>query len=391
MTTEPKASKPSRAPWIVAGALVCLVLCLFIVVAGGAVYMFTRPVSAPVPLAALPTQAVPPSATPQVADTATPPALPTLAVPPTLPSDANPTALPTLAPVPTQGPSTSGGLPTLAPLVQPTSASAASSKAVIAFSVNMGDRPEDKYIWVMNSDGTDAHKILDRASEPSFSPDGKQIAYYHWTDGIFVYNSDGTTRKILGDSNVGFIAWSHDGKYIAVSAQPGGAGNIVIDLIPPDGNALKTPTARRNIAIGESPSWSPDDSQITFHTCRGSSCGIYKSNSGGGDAVPVSADDGGLPAWSPDGERIVYQKDVDGQKQLFVIDVDGSNKKQLTSGAALHVDAEWSPDGNSIFYRSPAGGTWAIWRMNADGSSPVKLIDNMAPVSWPYERLAVTR
>ena len=111
----------------------------------------------------------------------------------------------------------------------------------------------------------------------------------------------------------------------------------------------------------------------------------------GGDAIPIVGDDGGLPAWSPDGKQIVYQKEVDGQKQLFLIAPDGSGKKQITSGPSMHVDANWSPDGRYIFYRSPEGGTWAIWRMNTDGSNRVKLLDNVAPVNWPYERLSISR
>jgi hypothetical protein len=96
-------------------------------------------------------------------------------------------------------------------------------------------------------------------------------------------------------------------------------------------------------------------------------------------------------SWSPNGRQIVYQKDVNGQKQLFLVNADGTGGKQLTSGANLHVDATWSLDGNFIFYRSPEGGAWAIWRMNADGSNRVKLIDGVPPVDWAFEKLAVSR
>ncbi len=87
----------------------------------------------------------------------------------------------------------------------------------------------------------------------------------------------------------------------------------------------------------------------------------------------------------------MYQKDVDGPKQLFLINSDGSGKKQLTSGSAIHSSANWSPDGNFIFYRSPEGGQWGIWRMNADGSNPVKIANDMPPGDWPYDRIAVTK
>jgi TolB protein len=98
-----------------------------------------------------------------------------------------------------------------------------------------------------------------------------------------------------------------------------------------------------------------------------------------------------LPVWSPDGKTILYQKEVGGEHQLFVINPDGTNKKPLTSGPGMHVAANWSRDGNFIFYRSTEGGAWAIWRMNADGSNRTKLLDGVPPVDWAFEKLAVSR
>jgi TolB protein len=239
----------------------------------------------------------------------------------------------------------------------------------------------------MNADGSGLKKIADKASEPTFSPDGSQIAYYHWSDGIYVVSADGSGapgKKIVGDTMVGFIEWSHDGRLIAFSAQPGGKGNIVVDVVTPDGKD------RHNVAVGQSPSWSPDDTQLVFDTCRGNDCGIFKGSSGGGDAIPIVIDGGGLPAWSPDGKKIIYQTEIDGQKQVFSINPDGSGKKQLTSGAAMHVSPAWSADGKYIYYRTPEGGSWGIWRMNADGSGPVKLAGDVPPVNAGRERIAIT-
>jgi TolB protein len=389
----------NRTPWIIAGALGCLALCLLAVIALGAFGVLggmfnvaptaiVRPVT---PVVILPT--VPPvivTQPPSVQTLIPPPASPTTAqVKPTIP-------VPTVAQL-TPLPPVAGGQPTALPPVtaaqlSPVPPTAVATKPAtasgrLAFTIRRGDRPEDNYIWTMNADGSGAKKILDRASEPSFSPDGSKIAYFRWTEGIFVANSsDGSdAKKILGESASGYMAWSHDGRSIAFSVRPGFAGNIAMDAIAPDG------TGRRPITIGWSPSWSPDDSFVVFQTCRGSGCGIFRAPSAGGDATPIITDDGGLAAISPNGRTIVYQKDVDGVKQLFVISLDGSGKKQLTTGTALHVAANWSPDGNFIFYRSPEGGQWGIWRMNADGSSPVKLANDMPPGDWPYDRIAVSK
>lgn len=385
MSTEGMPPKQNRTPWIITGVLGCLVVCLLVAVVGGGAYLVLGQ----------------PKPTP-IVQIATPlPVAPT--VPPVV---AQPTQAPVVVP-PTQAPAvgqaqpTAAAQPTLAP-VAPTEAATsappkpAAPKGMIAFSKCEGncDSNDKRTVWVMNMDGSNAKKILDRASEPTWSPDGTKIAYYHWTDGIFVANADGTNpQKIVGDTLVGYLDWSHDGRLVAFSAQPGGQGNVVINTVPPDGSALKDPNARRLISVGKSPSWSPDDTQFVIDSCdTANHCGIFKVSSAGGGAITaIVTDGGGAPAWSPDGKKVVYQVEVDGQKQLFTINPDGTGKKQLTQGPTMHVDAAWSPDSNFIFYRSPEGGTWGIWRMNADGTNPIKLLDNAAPVDWAFERLAVTR
>jgi hypothetical protein len=75
----------------------------------------------------------------------------------------------------------------------PAASSGSSTKGIrIAYSVLAGDSPEGHSIWIMNADGSDAKQLVPIASSPAFSPDGKLIAYYHWTDGIYVANADGT-------------------------------------------------------------------------------------------------------------------------------------------------------------------------------------------------------
>jgi Tol biopolymer transport system component len=237
----------------------------------------------------------------------------------------------------------------------------------------------------MNADGSGAHMLFERASDPAFSFDGTKIAYYHWTDGMYLANVDGSNaHKYIGDTKARSPAWSHDGRWIAF----GGIANI--DVVPSNVLASETPE-RRGVVVGAMPEWSPEDTQIAFQTCRENICGIYKANAQTGAMMLIVGDDGSLPVWSPDGKTILYQKEVDGERQLFVINPDGTGKKQLTTGPAPHVAANWSRDGNLIFYRSTEGGAWAIWRMNADGSNRVKLIDGVPPVDWAFEKLAVSR
>jgi len=364
-----ESARPNLAPWLIAGFVGCSVFCLALsILAVGGYFIFGQTT----------TVALPPITSP----IATPFAI---AVSPTPLATA--TLLPTLAPTITDPITTT---PTLAPAI--TRAPIATNTPArptgkIAFSVNRGDPPPDKQVWVMNADGTGAKQILDRASSPIFSRDGTKIFYYHWEDGIFVANADGTeSKKIVGESNAKFFELSHDGQWLAWTSQPSRNAPVNINAVLPDG------TGKRTITFGGSlPSWSPDDKQIIFHSCRATACGLFKINSAGGDAIQFTSDVGSAPAWSPNGQRIVYHIEINGVKQLFTINADGTGKKQLTHTAAPHVGAQWSLDGNSIFYRSPEGGSWAIWRMTADGANPIKLIDNVPPTDEAYEKLTITK
>ncbi|HLB37919.1 MAG TPA: hypothetical protein VJL31_15205 [Gemmatimonadales bacterium] len=83
------------------------------------------------------------------------------------------------------------------------------------------------------------------------------------------------------------------------------------------------------------------------------------------------------PAPSPDGSRIAYVTDRDGNPELYVMNADGSNPRRLTNTTAAEGSPAWTPDGTKIVYASNAvegtTGTFHIWIMNADGSSPRQL------------------
>ncbi|MBI2072851.1 MAG: PD40 domain-containing protein [Gemmatimonadetes bacterium] len=83
------------------------------------------------------------------------------------------------------------------------------------------------------------------------------------------------------------------------------------------------------------------------------------------------------PAPSPDGSRIAYVTDRDGNAEIYVMNADGSNPRRLTNTAAAEGSPAWTPDGSRIVYASNAAdgttATFHIWMLNADGSSPRQL------------------
>src|SRR6266508_3430575 len=78
----------------------------------------------------------------------------------------------------------------------------------------------------------------------------------------------------------------------------------------------------------------------------------------------------GFPGWSPDGEKILFGSERDGNWEIYLMNADGSGQRRLTSEAARASGVAWSPDGQKIAFGGwpRAGGNGEIYVMNADGS-----------------------
>ena len=80
--------------------------------------------------------------------------------------------------------------------------------------------------------------------------------------------------------------------------------------------------------------------------------------------------------WSPDGSKILYESDRDGNHEIYVMNADGSDQTRLTFSSALDLSGSWSPDGTKILFSSGREGSMDIYVMNADGSNQTRLTNN---------------
>jgi Tol biopolymer transport system component len=127
-----------------------------------------------------------------------------------------------------------------------------------------------------------------------------------------------------------------------------------------------------------SPAWSPDGQRIAFEGGRGSDRDIYVVNGDGSRRTELtfsSAFDGD-PAWSPDAQSIAFESTRAGNSDVFAIDVDGTKETQLTTATGFDGDPAWSPDGSKIAFTSTRDGNKEIYVMNADGSGQTRLTNN---------------
>ena len=79
------------------------------------------------------------------------------------------------------------------------------------------------------------------------------------------------------------------------------------------------------------------------------------------------------PAWSPDGRKLAFVSDRDGNSEVYVMNANGSGQRNLTRNPAYDADPAWSPDGRKIAFVSNRDGNYGVYVMNADGSGQRRL------------------
>jgi len=81
-------------------------------------------------------------------------------------------------------------------------------------------------------------------------------------------------------------------------------------------------------------------------------------------------------AWSPDGSKISFASDRDGNFEIDVMNADGSRQTRLTSNSGVDLLPSWSVDGSKIAFTSNRDGNSEIYVMNADGSNQTRLTNH---------------
>lgn len=310
----------------------------------------------------------------------------TIARPPTTPTPSGP-----------PNPTSAGSIQPTATLVAiipgtnpPSPTRPALARGRIAYTIATDPAAEQHAVWVANADGTSPHLVAEFSMWPALAPDGLQIAYYKMKsdNGIFIANLDGgNAHRVISGSDVCCVQWSPDGKRLVYfKGNLKQTGMILIAAL--DGSLIQ------EVGPGFNPSWARDSSRLAYAGCAPNStqCGIFVYDLRTRTAHQITRDNGGNPQWSPTSDRIVYRADDGkGHTNVFVMDSEGTDRKQLTNGTSNDGQPDWSRDGNMIYWRTDQSGAgWAIAVMNADGSNQRVIIRNAPPDGdlWGRESLS---
>jgi Tol biopolymer transport system component len=176
-------------------------------------------------------------------------------------------------------------------------------------------------------------------------------------------------------------SWSADGRRIAFWSTRRGPDNPTGDqeifVMNANGSGLRQVT--KNKVDDGGPAWSPNGDRLVFHRFPGDGSGAdlftVRVNGRGERNLTRSPGIGDLHGvWSPDGREIVFMRDDSGsENDIATIRPDGSNLQALTATDTDEEGPDWSPDGKRIAFHwnaAPHGEDYEVYVMLRDGSSP---------------------
>jgi TolB protein len=297
-------------------------------------------------------------------------------------------------------------------------------------------------LYVMSLDDATTSRVTeDRARDyaPSWSPDGRQVLFLSTrvpSSQVFVLDlEDGAPQPLTeAYAHKTDVVWSPDGDRIAFTMLDGyNQGDVYV--MNADGGGLRNLTD--HVAHDCCAAWAPDGERLVFLSSRnGDAAGVpaptRRHEEGlevvygtGADVFPplpdvprpmttvmpetpkgvylIGADGGGLvrltgnggraedPVWSPDGQRIAFVSDRDGNDEIYVMDVgailgdDGGGLTRLTRSRDDDSDPIWSPDGTCLAFASHGENGSGLYVIQADGSGLTMLADGITRgtgLSW---------
>jgi len=159
------------------------------------------------------------------------------------------------------------------------------------------------------------------------------------------------------------------------------AGHVVAasSLRPASPNGSKVKCGAKPVAKPVTPSKASGDEKIAFYSERDGNREIYVMNDDGSGLTKLAADpaDDSDPVWSPDRMQIAFDsRRTDDNVDVYVMNADGSDLRRLTTDDALDNYATWSPDGKKIAFTTTRHGLREIYVMNADGSKQTNLTND---------------
>lgn len=215
-----------------------------------------------------------------------------------------------------------------------------------------------------------------------------------WTNDLFIVNLEDDSIQKISKNNTqnqyGTLSWSPDGNYLVFNMStlsPFGpfVSNIYkLDLRTHESFLLTNPSD----SIYYRPAWAPDGKKIMYFQNRGGLITLLTINADGtSKTVLMNGDFGYLEnaIWAPDGDKVLVSVKKGNQNLIYTVNADGSCLKNLsTIENRIDSNPSWSPDGKQIVFSSRLSDeNNQLFIMNVDGSDRRALTDSSLDANFP--------
>ena len=267
---------------------------------------------------------------------------------------------------------------------------------------------------------------MDDFSDISWLPDSQSIAFTNKTDefhyDVYTVRKDGSNLNNYTNNQktgyVSFIAWSPDELHMAFRSniETHGFEDLFIMNLPDKSMVNVTNIPENELqdliihAVAAFPhliSWSPNGDLLAFAgLAQGTPyCGaigtpadckqvqnIFLATDEGKSLRNLTGPKGydGRYDWSPEGKRIAFETNRDGNWEIYVINIDGSSLINLTNNPAEDKSPSWAPDGESIVFVSDRDGNQEIYRIELESGSQVRITNTEGSELLPAYRPVVS-
>lgn len=261
------------------------------------------------------------------------------------------------------------------------------------------DRTDNWDLFLIQADGTGITQLTNFPgvdADPAWSADGQKIAFRSRRDGssdIFVMDPDGSNPiNLINDPDTSLDdefapQWSPDGETLS----------LYTDRFPPRGDCLSgfhqlamlmRETGKYQFDLFEtiageqySSTWSPDGRYLAFSSsCNQSGFQLYIYDTQTGDTKRVTSESTShtYPAWSHDGLFLAFAKYINGNNEIFLLNLETLQQTRITHHPSNDIMPTWSPDDSQIAFVSNREGNKDIFIIGADGSQLQNLTNHPA-------------
>ncbi len=246
-------------------------------------------------------------------------------------------------------------------------------------------------LMIADSDGFNPQTVV-RSHEPllspSWSPDGKKIAYVSFERGnstIYIQEiATGAREAVASFRGInGAPAFSPDGRRLALTLSKSGNPEIYVMDLASKGLTQIT----RHYGIDTEPVWTPDGQNLVFTSDRAGKPQVYQVSANGGEPTRLSfqGESNARATISYDGKKVAMAQGVGNIYRIAVLDrgFGGSGRWQTLSPGNLDESPSFAPNASMLLYATKEGRRGVLYAVSADGRVRIRLVVAQADVREP--------